>query len=184
MIKTLRPAWAALLMLGASAAQAQNLYGGASLGQSSWKTDQLPNFGVDRRDTAGKVFGGWRFGPHFAAELGYAHLGRARYTGGVIPGTVTLRGRGLYVDAVGMLPVGGNFSVLARAGIFGGRAKLSAPVFGSDSDRGTRWKAGLGAEYAFNKQWVMRVEWERYRFDVFSDQGDVDLVSAGVSVNF
>ncbi|WP_284616010.1 outer membrane beta-barrel protein [Aquabacterium humicola] len=184
MNQILRPARVALLLAAASVAQAEGLYGGASLGQSDWKTEQLPNFGVDRRDTAGKVFGGWRFGPNFAAELGYARLGRARYTGGVIPGTVTLRGHGLYLDAVGTVPLGANFSVLARAGVFTGRARLDAPVAGSDADHGTRWKAGLGAEYAFNPQWAARIEWERYRFDVFGDKGDVDLLSAGVRVNF
>ena len=175
---------AAVLLGAVAAAHAADFYAGASVGQSDWRIKDLPQFQIDRRHVAGKVYGGWQFLPNFAVEGGYAHFGRARITGVTIPGAVNIRGEGVFVDVVASVPVADRFSLLARAGVVHSRTKFNPPAFSSARDSGTRAKAGLGAEFAINPQLGLRAEWERYRFHMFSDRTDVDLWSLGVRAKF
>src|SRR5690349_18212869 len=89
---------AAMLLAAVAAAQAADFYAGAAIGQSDWRIKDLPQFQIDRRHVAGKVYAGWQFLPNFAVEGGYTHFGRARITGVTIPGAVNIRGDGVFAD--------------------------------------------------------------------------------------
>ena len=179
-----RCAWAACALLGSAAAHAAGFYAGVAVGQSDWRLKDLPQFQIDHRRVAGKVFAGWQFLPNFAVEAGYAHFGRARITGVTIPGAVNIRGEGLFADLVASVPVADRFSLLGRVGVVHGRAKFDPPAFSGARDSGTRAKAGVGAEFAINPTLGVRAEWERYRFEMFDDRRDIDLLSVGVRAKF
>src|SRR5262245_59987687 len=79
---------AALAAAGAAMAQETGFYVGASLGQASYR-EAVKDFDrvsgvpgafncMNKEDTAGKLFGGWRFHRNFAAELTYYDYGEAR----------------------------------------------------------------------------------------------------------
>lgn len=174
----------ALLLAAAASSQAANLYAGAAIGRSDWRIKDLPQFQIDRRHVAGKVFAGWQFLPNFAVEGGYTRFGRARITGVTIPGAVNIRGEGVFADVVASVPVADRLSLLARLGVVHGRTKFDPPAFSAARDSGTRAKGGLGAELAINPQLGLRAEWERYRFDMFNDRTNVDLWSVGVRAKF
>ena len=174
----------AALLAAAASAQAAGFYAGAALGQSDWRIKDLPQFQIDRRHAAGKVYAGWQFLPNVAVEGGYTHFGRARITGVTIPGAVNIRGEGVFADVVASVPVADRFSLLARLGVVHGRTKFNPPAFSTARDSGTRAKGGLGAEFAINHQLGLRAEWERHRFDMFNDRTNVDLWSIGVRSKF
>jgi OOP family OmpA-OmpF porin len=178
----LRMAAAAVVAAGAMSAQAADFYAGGSAGASRWKIDDDPTFSIDKSDVGVKLFGGLQLHENFAVELGWAALGKAKFSGAGISGDV--KGRGIFLDAVGMLPLSPQFHLLGRIGAFNGTAKGTVVGVGSTDDSGTDVKWGLGVGYALNKQTALRVEWERYRFDVFGDKGDVDLLSVGVAFKF
>jgi OmpA-OmpF porin, OOP family len=172
------------LVAAAATAQAADFYAGAAIGQSDWRIKDLPQYQIDRRHVAGKVYAGWQFLPNFALEGGYTHFGRARITGVTIPGAVNIRGEGVFADVVASVPVADRFSLLARLGVVHSRTKFNPPAFSNARDSGTRAKAGLGAEFTINPQLGLRAEWERHRFDMFNDRTNVDLWSVGVRAKF
>ncbi len=158
-----------------SAAQAQvagtGLYVGGSVGQSKWKGGDFP--GLDSSKVGGKLYAGYEFTPNLALELGYTEFGRFKYTGS------SIKANGLWVDAVGKLPFTEKFSGLARVGVFNGQLKA-----GGADDRGTSWKAGVGAQYDLTPNVAIRGEYERYRFDALGGNPKADTFTVGVNYKF
>ena len=112
--------------------------------------------------------------PNFGIEAGWADIGKFRSGAGEV------KGNGLYVDAVGTLPLANNFSALARVGVFNG--KLDSTLAGSD--RSTNLKVGAGVQYDIDKNIGVRGEWERYRFKAFGTASNTDVYSVGVNYKF
>lgn len=160
--------------LAAFAAQAQGPYVGGSIGQSRYKGPDIGGLSTDRSDTGGKIYGGYGITPNVGVELGYAELGKADSAAG------SVRGRGLFVDLVGTVPITDSFSAIGRIGAFNGKAKTSL----GSSDSSTNAKYGLGVQYDFTKQTGLRAEWERYRFEPFGSKENADLFSIGVNHKF
>ncbi|HOY34508.1 MAG TPA: porin family protein [Piscinibacter sp.] len=162
-------------LLGATAAHAEGLSIGGSLGNSRVQGDSLGGAAtVDRSSTGGKLYGGYAFTPNFGLEAGYARLGKFSNGNGDV------KADGFYTDAVGTLPLGNGFSALGRIGLFNG--KLDSSTAGSD--RGTSYKVGAGVQYDFDKQLGVRGEWERYRFDALGSKSNADMYSVGLNYKF
>jgi OmpA-OmpF porin, OOP family len=173
-MKKIANALVCLSLLGAAAAQAEGLSVGGSLGTSRYKGDDIGGLSTDRSDTGGKLYGGYSFSPNFGLEAGYARLGKFKSDAGQI------KADGVFLDAVGTVPLGNNFSALGRVGLFGG--KLDSSTAGSD--RGTSYKVGAGVQYDFDKNVALRGEWERYRFDALDTKTNVDQYSVGLNYKF
>ena len=125
----------------------------------------------------------YSFTPNFSLEAGYADLGRIKSDAG------RLRADGWFLDAVGTLALGNDFSLLGRVGVFDG--KLRRDLNGSQldgsvsaSERGTSYKLGAGLQYDFNKSTALRAEWEHYRFDALDSTPHANLLSVGVNYKF
>ncbi|MDT7837563.1 porin family protein [Aquabacterium sp. OR-4] len=183
---------AATLGLAAMAgAQAADLYAFGSVGISDWKIDETPGLNLDRKGTGFKLGVGSLLMPNLAVEGGYVNLGKAKLSGDGGRGSV--KGGGVFVDAVGVLPLSSDFSAFAKLGIFHGKAKGEAESYPSgesdgvrvsERDSGTDIKFGFGVGWSLSKSVQLRAEWERFRFKLSGDQGDVDLLSLGVSYSF
>jgi opacity protein-like surface antigen len=112
-------------------------------------------------------------------------------TGGSLFGESKTYGANL--DIVGTLPLG-NWRLIGRAGGYYGRSMLSlesengAPTPPTTSYRNTRfnWKVGAGVGYDFASNVGFRVEWERYRVDLGTNQDStyVDTFSGSVLYRF
>lgn len=182
-------------------------FGGLNIGQSMAKidnvkiTDQLFASGLsttsivdDDRNTAYKLFAGYKFNQYFALEGGGFDLGKFGYTANTLP-TGTLNGsirlRGMNIDAVGILPLSENFSAFGRAGgsyaeardTFTSTGAVGVPTIQNPSQNAYNFKAGLGVQYDFSESIGLRGEWERYRInDAVGSRGDIDMLSLGVVV--
>lgn len=175
----------ACVALGAASAFAQDsgltgLTGftvGGSVGGSHWKGGDVNGLATDKSDTGLKVYGGYNFTPNIGLEAGYVNLGRFNGPNG------NLKADGLYLDAVGTVPLGYNISALGRVGVFEGRLRSDGTNF-SDRDHGTNVKVGLGLQYDVTRNIAVRTEWERYRFDALNTTGNADLYSVGVNYKF
>jgi OOP family OmpA-OmpF porin len=197
MIRIHRIAAATLVAASALSAQAADFYVGGSVGSSKYKTDgdtvqdgSLTLRLTDKSDTGLKIFGGAEITSNVAVEAGYVDLGKLKFSGNAAgnPFTGDIRGTGFFIDAVGQLPVANDFTLFGKLGVFSGKAKVSVNVSGvgsgSDSDSGTDVTFGLGASYALTKNLSVRGEWERFRFKVYGDKSDADLLSVGLSYKF
>jgi OOP family OmpA-OmpF porin len=173
-MKNLSKALVAAGAVVAMSAHAEGLYVGGNLGSSHFKGDDIGGLSTDRSDTGLKVYGGYSLTPNLAFEAGYARTGKFNSAAG------ELKGSGLFVDAVGILPLGSGFSALGSVGLFNG--KLSSSTAGSD--HGMSYKLGAGLEYAINANVGVRGQWERYRFDALDIKASTDLYSVGVNYRF
>lgn len=192
--------------LGVGAAQAQDtgFYVGGSLGRSDFQDFNgrdidrgMASLGLtsqtstDDTDTGWKLFVGYQIMPYFAVEGAYTDFGDATARSfisappAVAPLTVhtNVEATAWTLSALGMLPLGNNFTPFVRLGVnmWDTDVSSSAGAFvASGSSDGTDWVYGIGAMYRFTPNLSARAEWERYDFD----RDDVDLLSAGISWHF
>jgi OOP family OmpA-OmpF porin len=156
----------------ANADDAPGFYAGASVGEASVEVDG----GFDGSDTSFKVFGGYSFNQHFAAELTYFDGGSAEERVG--PAVVAVDVSGLMASAVGRLPLGDAFTLFGKIGLAKYDAEVSARANGlsASEDVGDEEVTyGIGGEFAFSPTFGLRAE---YEFLDVSD-GDFNVLSVG-----
>src|SRR5439155_18733595 len=83
---------------------------------------------LDKKDTAWKLYAGYRFNRFFAAEAGYADLGKASFSTTIVgapsgttpappfPITGTAKARGAFLSALAHWPVTQDISLFVKAG--------------------------------------------------------------------
>jgi OOP family OmpA-OmpF porin len=168
----------------------------------------------DSKDTAWKVFGGFRFNQMLAVEVNYADLGSHRFTTSFVGGDPAAAGSmtighkisGFGADAVLSAPIGERFAVFGRVGAFRSRLEADAVLGGSvvfsnspgDRQRSvtlneTVVKFGFGGDWWFTHNAALRLEWERYHnigkaFAIggtgTTGEADTDSVTLGVMMRF
>ena len=164
-------------------------YAGASVGQS--KADCNASGGsCDDKDTAYRVFGGYKFHPNIAVEGGYSPLGETSATIG--SSKITAEANAWDIVGVGSWPLGNNFSVLGKLGFYNAEVKLGGPVSGKKTT--TDLTYGLGGQYDFNRNLGLRLEWNRYSKVkapdatgggvTVSGDADIDVLSVGALWRF
>jgi OOP family OmpA-OmpF porin len=150
---------------------------------------------TDRNGTGYKVFGGYQMNTWLGAELGFFHLGKQRFTNTTVPAGALdgqWRSQGMNLDLVGTLPMGANWSALARVGVAYARTRdvfngsgAVAVADATPSERSSNLKLGVGLQYAFNESVLLRGEAERYRnSDAVGGHGHVNLFSASLVFPF
>lgn len=175
-----------------ASAQEANFYVGGSLGQMEAKEacDGVI-ISCDDKDTAWRIFAGYRFHPNFAVELGYADLGEVSASA---PGiNASVEATALDLAAVGIVPLGDRFSLFGKIGVYRGEsdgtANVAVPGFvasASASETNSDFTYGLGAGFEVNRSLGLRAEWQRYEDVGGQDVGesDVDVLSVGVRFKF
>ena len=195
---------AALAPCGHAFAQdaAKGFYAGLSLGQAKFKgaCDSEPGITISNckdNDTSWKVFGGYQFTPNLALELGYNDFGRvsgdalASLGGSTFTGNAEVEATAFELTGIGSLPLGHQFSLYGKLGVYYAETKSSAnvqqttPPFAtgsaSMSDNNTNLTFGFGARYDITRNIAVRAEWQRFS-KVGSDQtgkGDIDVLAIG-----
>jgi OmpA-OmpF porin, OOP family len=173
-----------LALLGpAAAVQAQDggIYLGGALGQSRFtEWCDIPLASCKDTDTAWKVLGGYRFNRYLAAEATYVDWGEA--TASNSAGAQALARQQSYgLAAVGTLPLGERFELFGKAGFLMTEQETETRNVASprtvNRDE-SELHYGLGAKYAFTKNWALRGEWEN------TDKLKVELLSIGVEYRF
>lgn len=161
MNKTLIAAAAAAVTLIAAPAMAQDLDSYMNLGYSVIDAD-----GADLGAGTIRVGTTWRqyFGVELEASLGVVNDGPA---GGEVE-----MDQSAAIYAVGHLPVGENFEVMARAGW--GRAKYSV---GTAAATDSSFNYGVAAQFTWDENNGVRADWTRHEFEDFSLEADVYSLS-------
>lgn len=157
----------------------QGWYVGGSIGQMEADGDCPAGFSCDLKDTAWKIFGGYRINRNFAAEAFWGQWGDISLTlGGA---TATVEASTIGIAGLGILPLGQQFEVFGKLGI--GSTDLEATGSGlaagfSSEESGRDLMFGAGAAYNFTRNLGVRAEWER-----FTDS-ELDVMSIGVQYRF
>jgi OOP family OmpA-OmpF porin len=187
----------ALAASGSAFAQASGFYGGIGLGKSEAELNSEFNPAApatatfDEKDTAWKLFAGYKFAPNFAAELGFADLGKFTTSQSTGLGA-TYKASSWTVAGVASYPISGGFSLLGKLGLAYNQAKLSS----TDGESAKKTKSdlmwGLGAQYDFTPRLGLRAEYENFgKFgDAFQTTGSqtgrakVDMFSLSIMSRF
>jgi opacity protein-like surface antigen len=173
-----------LLAPAVSVAQETGFYLGGSIGQMEAEGDCPSAFSCDLKDSAWKVFAGYRVNRHLAIEGTYADWGEisVRTTAAGVPVTGMSEQTGWGVAGLGILPLGDRFSLFGKLGVMVGEreTRVGAPGFPSvvDSDDGSELHFGFGAGFNFTRNLGLRAEWERL------EDSEIDVVSIGLQYRF
>ncbi len=132
-------------------------------------------------------------------EGGYSDLGKSKFhsivtSGGSGTGDGEWRAYSIDISALGILPLGDQFSLFGRAGlgIWNLDFKFTASGPGgtatvSESESGVSPLLGIGATFNFTPQFSLRGEIERH-FSVGKDdttgKSDIDLITLGLQFRF
>lgn len=184
----------ATLMLAAQAAQAApqadelGAYGGVAVGRSSFRLDSpsVPVTGKDRRDTAYKLYGGYRLNENFGVEAGYARLGSFSEQATLPTGSVTQEGKAssFYIAGTGRYALNEQFALQGRLGV--ARNKVSGsnllPAVDSLQGRKTSLTWGVGAEYKLTKNLALTADYDNY--GKVSDKVKASTFMLGARLNF
>jgi long-chain fatty acid transport protein len=155
-------------------------YGGFSFGQSRYR--DLKGESANTRSEGWKVYGGYQLNDYLGIEGGYVNLndGTAR-TGAVVTNQDT---DAWTLGAVLSYPVTPSLSVMGKVGAAYMLTDInikdgSNPTVRAGSD-GYQPNYGVGVRYALLDFLKVRAEWERFH----RDEGTVDLMSAGLQMDF
>jgi OOP family OmpA-OmpF porin len=133
-------------------------------------------------DTGWKLLGGYRFNRYLAAEASYIDWGEVTAT--VRSGTQTVGVKASQhsygLAAVGTIPLGEHFELFGKAGFLmtEQETRRITPAPSTVNRDDTEFHYGLGAKYAFTRNWAVRGEWEK------TDKLKVELLSIGVEYRF
>ena len=178
------------LILASALAQAQDggFYLGGALGQSKFKDwcsgASSTTFFVscNDTDTAWKLLGGYRFNRYVGVEGSYIDWGEVTATvsasGTVVD--VTARQHSYGLAAVGTLPIGEHFELFGKAGFLKTEQETRRinPNPSTFDRKFSELHYGLGAKYAFTRNWALRGEWEN------TEKLKVEMLSIGVEYRF
>jgi OmpA-OmpF porin, OOP family len=172
----LRCTVAALLLSGVCSTHAADSYWytGLGVGYSRVKfysADFSSGGGAIERkkefDAGFKGFLGYQINRNWAAELSYVSLGNFKYQYGI--GSVTqedfYKVTGWGFSAVPTVPFTDNFSLYGRFGGFFSQTRITIHSQGGVSDfqtDGTSFLTGFGAQYFFNGETGIRIEYENF----------------------
>lgn len=165
--------------------QDRGFYIGGSIGQMDAGGDCPSGRSCDFKDTAWKVFGGYKFNRHLAVEGTYGDWGEITESTTVsgVPVTVTGEIWSAGVAALGMLPLGGDrFSLFGKAGLLYTEQKVTGTAPGiitiTETRDGTELHWGFGAMFNITGSLGLRAEWERLH------DSEVDIMSIGIQYKF
>jgi OOP family OmpA-OmpF porin len=195
--QTADPAEGSYLGLGAGVAHSADFNRGPFDLALQAQTLTVRTTSVEDRDTGWNLYAGYRLGPHWAVEGGYTSLGRYRYEGQVVqdPGTVqaTFKAEVWKLAVLAILPLGGDFEVLGKAGSgywhtrLDSQGNLSGRSAKPAEARGYGSLLGLGVGWRISDRLSARAEWERFGRVGQADRTgrvDIDFASVGLRYHF
>jgi OmpA-OmpF porin, OOP family len=152
----------------------KNFWNNFGINAGSSKYDRNCSGSCDDKGTGGKVYAGGKFRDWLGLELSYIDAGKATFNG------ARDHSQGFNASAVLGLPLGDSgSSIFAKGGATYGRT-----VIGGAHVTGWEPSVGLGAAIAMNRNWQIRVDWDRLRFKVPDGKDNVNMVSAGVQYRY
>jgi OOP family OmpA-OmpF porin len=152
------------------AVHAEGSYFKAGVGPSEYNAN-----GVTENKTAATLAYGFSVDKNFDVELGYAHLGKVKETGG------SIQAQSIYIAGVGNLPLTDAFSAFGKVGVAVSRLNSKTTGFPETTETKTRALLGLGLAYNFTKEVAGTLE---YQYFGKVDQIKISALTVGIKYGF
>lgn len=180
-----------------AAADAGTWYSGAKFGWSHYfdtntgskaleSNNSSNHFDIDHDNVGGGIYTGYQITPWLAVEGGYDYLGNMQIKGQHSAGG-QMKAQGLQMSLKASYALTNNWDIYGCAGAMGYRAE--SDVSGHNRfETGVRPLAAVGTEYAFNKNWAGRMEYQWVSNVGNANQigvsSDISSVTAGLTYRF
>ena len=171
----------ATLLLSPIAQADTGVFVGASFG-SSHLAEDFNGFNVDTDANALRVVGGFQFGDYFGIEAGYHDFGEFSETidlGGLATRTKVAADGWTLGGTLG-LPLGDQFSLYGRAGVFFWDADVDIEGFSINVPNDENPYYGGGAKVDITSKLSLVGDWTRYELDTTES----DVISVGFEFRF
>ena len=157
------------------------LYLGASLG-SSHLEDDFSGFDYDANATAYRFIGGLQLGDYLGLEGGYHNFGDFGETIdlGPVSSRTDITADGWTLGGTLGLPIGDQFSLFGRAGVFFWDADVEVNGFSFDVPSDENPYYGGGAKFDVTRNLSLVGDWTRYELDDINS----DVISLGFTYRF
>jgi OmpA-OmpF porin, OOP family len=181
-----------------AAGDAGTWYGGAKFGWSHYadisgnknfnqNLTSSNDFNSEHDNVGGGVFGGYQINNWLAVEGGYDYLGNMQFNGNNGVNGAKMKSQGLQLSVKTSYALNDAWDLYGRFGAMGYRAETG--VAGNNNfDTGVRPLVAAGTEYAFNKNWAGRLEYQWVSNVGNANQiglsSDIHSVTAGVVYRF
>jgi len=162
------------------------------------------DYSTGDEDTAFTVHGGFRFGPHFAVEVGYLNAGAPEWSEGfvylpelddVFDNFVELNLEAAQLCIVGILPFANVWEVYAKAGVSYWWADADQllvrtidgePIERRVDDEDADLLIGIGVGFSFTPRWHLRAEFQSFGIesDLLNADDDASLDTILVELQF
>jgi OOP family OmpA-OmpF porin len=180
-----------LTLLAAPAARAEGLYLNGALMLRHYDLSQPGSDGKKEGDgynLTSKLSGGWRFNDTWAAEAGYASLGRPKhhYTRDGQPGDLSAKSDAWFGAVRASTRLGENLTLFGKLGL--DRHRFDVQASGAAAGLAqhkttTALYLGTGLALKLDQHWATTVELEHFGKDKKPGNG-LNTVSVGVQYNF
>lgn len=153
-------------------------YFGGTIGPSEGGNYCSGATNCEDKDTAWKLFGGYKFTDKISAEAAYVSLGDLHKGTGATSTNSDVSA--MTVNAVGTIPVTEQFDVFGKVGAMRWSSDNSA---GDESGFGATY--GVGAKMHLNETTKLRAEWEKFPGIETgpSEKTDINMLSIGVELS-
>jgi OOP family OmpA-OmpF porin len=186
---------ATVLMLGTTAAQADDLYllgsAGFSVFAKAAARNPAPGESISAADVTWNIQLGYRFNPYFTVEGGYHHLGKTTYDHSSYREHREFEAYALSVDALAALPLGKRFSLFGKLGLAATAAKVSNLNYLVSGQGTSTTHSKFGLHYGAGLNWNISSEWEaRTEYQTFQNVGrgdaqtNIHVLTVGVAYKF
>lgn len=153
---------------------ANKLYFGGTIGPAEGNSYCSGETNCEDKDTAWKLFAGYKVTNNLSAEGAYVNLGDMHKSGENSDISA------LTINAVGSLPINQQFEMFGKIGAM----RWSSDNTSSD-ENGVGVTYGVGAKMSLNDTTKLRAEWEKFpNIDTSdSEKTDVNMLSIGVELS-
>ena len=161
-------------------------YFDTNMGSKAFENTHSDHFDFDHDNVGGGVYTGYQITPWLAVEGGYDYLGNMQIKGQHGAGA-QMKTQGLQLSLKASYALANDWDIYGRAGAMGYRAE--SDVSGHNRfETGVRPLAAVGTEYAFNKNWAGRLEYQWVsnvgNVNQIGVSSDLSSVTAGLSYRF
>ena len=171
-----------------AAADAGNWYAGSKFGWSHYNdTNSSHDVDFDSDNVGGGIFAGYQINTWLAVEGGYDYLGNMGVNGHHGVSCSQMKSQGLQAALKASYGLNSDWDLYGRAGVMGYRAE--SDIKGHNNfDTGIRPVLAVGTEYAFNRNWAGRLEYQWVsnvgNENQIGASSDISSVMAGISYRF
>ena len=154
---------------------------GLSIGTARLKLPCIAGMVCRRSGKAITLYAGGDLTQRWGFELAYVRMSNMEYAGSAV------RVRGLNLNLLGELPLGGRASLTGRLGTNYARTRMDPsgnPAVATGSERGFGLSYGVGLNWNVSQNWSASTDWNRHELKFVTGRDNVDTANLSLRYRY